>query len=100
MYLSQQPVIAYQKNWLVIEGSSNFAHFQTRLSSYKGSPFALGNWDLHNGGNKVEIMNLNDNIWTEVAEYPFAPMLYEYSSVSLEESVGELIFWLMWFKDT
>ena len=49
----------------------------------------MGNWDLHNGGNKVEIMNLNNLIWTEVAEYPFAPMLYEYSSVSLEDSVGQ-----------
>ena len=77
----------------MISGSSNFAHFQTRLSSYKGSPFALGNWDLHNGGNKVEIMNLNDNIWAEIAEYPFAPMLYEYSSVSLEESVGKFSKW-------
>ena len=79
----------FHKNWLVIEGSSNFAHFQTRLSSYKGSPFALGNWDLHNGGNKVEIMNLDNNIWTEITEYPFASMLYEYSSVALERSVGE-----------
>ena len=34
-------------------------------------------------------MNLNNLIWTEVAEYPFAPMLYEYSSVSLEDSVGQ-----------
>ena len=51
---------------------TNYDHFKTTLVGYQGRPLAVGNWDPDSDkNNRVELMNLESKVWSEVAHYPF-----------------------------
>ena len=53
------------------EQDSKEEHRYSRLTSYRGEPFAVGHY--HNSGsehNKVELMTLDSKKWKDMPDYP------------------------------
>ena len=51
------------------QADSKNQHHLTTLAKIDDAPLAVGGWNSNT--NKVEILDISTNIWTEVAEYPY-----------------------------
>ena len=49
--------------------STTYSHYTTSLADFDGSPLAVGGWNDPN--NRTEIFNIENNKWTEAADYPY-----------------------------
>lgn len=64
-------ICSYDGEKIYDEESSTHEHRYSRLTSYRGEPFAVGHY--HNSGsehNKVELMTLDSKKWKDMPNYP------------------------------
>ena len=74
VYLTQSKmflICSYDGEKIYDEERSTHEHRYSRLTSYRGEPFAVGHY--HNSGsehNKVELMTLDSKKWKDMPNYP------------------------------
>ena len=55
----------------MLTSETNHLHYISKLASYKDKPFIVGHFEYFAGNNKAELLDLQTNSWSQMADYPF-----------------------------